>query len=131
MNKSGNHKHLTLSDRVFIEQGLLQECSFKSMADMLYKDPTTISKEIRLHAETSIFCSNRTCNWCKFFSDCDIKAMNSTAPNLSSGTVQLFAKNVSAMILPSTASSLFLLHAAEQKNLHMSVIPAKFRRNVL
>ncbi len=83
MNKSGNHKHLTLSDRVFIEQGLLQGCSFKSMADMLYKDPTTISKEIRLHAETSIFCSNRTCNWCKFFSDCDIKSNELNCPKFN------------------------------------------------
>ena len=83
MNVHGNHKHLTLSDRVFIEQGLLQRCSFKSMADMLRKDPTTISKEIRLHAETSIFYSKQTCCWCKFFSDCDLKGNELNCPKFN------------------------------------------------
>ena len=51
MSKSipGNHKHLTLSDRCFIEQSLLQGLSFRQMAMVLNKDPSTISKEIRLH----------------------------------------------------------------------------------
>ena len=44
-----NHKHLTLSDRTFIEQELVQGSSFKSIADVLGKDPTTISKEVKLH----------------------------------------------------------------------------------
>ena len=44
-----NQKHLTLSDRTFIEQELVQGSSFKSIADVLGKDPTTISKEVKLH----------------------------------------------------------------------------------
>lgn len=45
----GNQKHLTLEDRKYIEKSLNSGCSFKSIARYLCKDPTTISKEIRLH----------------------------------------------------------------------------------
>ena len=45
----GNQKHLTLHDRQFIEDPLDQGLSFREMAKFLCKDPTTISKEIRLH----------------------------------------------------------------------------------
>ena len=43
-NRKEYQKHLTLSDRIYIEQGLLQLMSFKDIAAFLYKDPTTISK---------------------------------------------------------------------------------------
>lgn len=46
----GNHNHLTLSDRIFIEQEISQGHTFRSIARALNKDPSTISKEIRLHA---------------------------------------------------------------------------------
>lgn len=45
----GNQKHLTLDDRLFIENSLNNGCSFKDIARYLCKDPTTISKEVRLH----------------------------------------------------------------------------------
>ena len=45
----GNQKHLTLQDRKFIEDSLNENLSFKEIAKYLWKDPTTISKEIRLH----------------------------------------------------------------------------------
>ena len=45
----GNQKHLTLQDRCYIEDSLNLGMSFKDMARYLCKDPTTISKEIRLH----------------------------------------------------------------------------------
>lgn len=48
-NNKHNHKHLTLSDRTYIEQELVQGSSFKAIADALGKDPTTISKEVKLH----------------------------------------------------------------------------------
>ncbi len=44
-----NGKHLTYSDRVYIEQELVQGSSFKSIAEHLKKDPSTISKEVRSH----------------------------------------------------------------------------------
>lgn len=45
----GNQKHLTLNDRIYIEQQLNKEVSFKDIAKYLCKDPTTISKEVKAH----------------------------------------------------------------------------------
>ena len=44
----GNQKHLTMDDRIIIEKGLDSRESFRSIAMSLGKDPTTISKEIKL-----------------------------------------------------------------------------------
>lgn len=44
-----NNKHLTLDERIFLEQELVKNTSFKRIAELLEKDPTTISKEIRKH----------------------------------------------------------------------------------
>ena len=45
----GNQKHLTLNDRLYIEEPLEQGRSFKDIARYLCKDPTTISKEVKTH----------------------------------------------------------------------------------
>lgn len=45
----GNQKHLTQADRQYIEDSLNAGMSFKDIARYLCKDPTTISKEVRLH----------------------------------------------------------------------------------
>ena len=45
----GNQKHLSLEDRKYIERSLNNGCSFKDIARFLCKDPTTISKEVKLH----------------------------------------------------------------------------------
>lgn len=45
----GNQKHLTLNDRIYIENELSKGTSFKNIAAFLCKDPTTISKVIRAH----------------------------------------------------------------------------------
>lgn len=45
----GNQKHLSLEDRKYIEQSLNHGSSFKDIARFLCKDPTTISKEVKLH----------------------------------------------------------------------------------
>lgn len=39
--------HMTLSDRIVIEQGLREGKSFKDIASIIQKDATTVSKEIR------------------------------------------------------------------------------------
>ena len=49
MSEKNNRQHLTLSDRIYIEQGLERQVSFKDIAGFVGKDPTTISKEIRRH----------------------------------------------------------------------------------
>lgn len=45
----GNHKHLTIDDRLYIEQALDAGVAFTYIARYLCKDPTTISKEIKKH----------------------------------------------------------------------------------
>ena len=45
----GNQKHLTLEDRIYIENELNKGTCFKDIACFLCKDPTTISKEVRAH----------------------------------------------------------------------------------
>lgn len=73
MSKSirGNHSHLTLSDRIFIEQELNQGSTFYSIAKSLHKDPTTISKEVK---RSRTFHSANTfakhCHLCWNYRDC-------------------------------------------------------------
>ena len=75
MSKSikGNGSHLTLSDRIFIEQELLQNSSFRSIASALHKDPSTISKEVRLHSASVPNGYHRfpRCTYCIHFSKCN------------------------------------------------------------
>lgn len=69
-----NQKHLTLTDRTYIEQELSMGSSFKSIAERLHKDPTTISKEVRKNAKD--IKGHRTysrCSKCKHFRSCDIR----------------------------------------------------------
>lgn len=45
----GNHKHLSLADRQYIEKSLNERKSFREIAKYLCKDPSTISKEVWKH----------------------------------------------------------------------------------
>lgn len=63
----GNQKHLTLEDRKYIEKSLNAGYSFKDIARYLCKDPTTLSKEIRLHRLSDWYhkgCFNNAHNFC-------------------------------------------------------------------
>lgn len=42
----GNHTHLTLKDRQYIEEALNNKASFRTIAKYLCKDPSTISNEV-------------------------------------------------------------------------------------
>lgn len=46
----GNQKHIDLSGRIRIEQGLNNGDSFRDIARSINKDPSTISKEVRRHS---------------------------------------------------------------------------------
>lgn len=88
MNKNrpkGNQKHIDLSGRIRIEQGLNNGESFRTIARDLNKDPSTISKEVRRHslvkerksdAFAPIPCANNynpatpKANVCKIFHGC-------------------------------------------------------------
>ena len=74
----GNQKHLTLEDRKYIEKSLNAGCSFKDIARYLCKDPTTISKEIRLHRLSDWYhkgCFNNAHNFCVHRYHCKKKSM--------------------------------------------------------
>lgn len=45
------NKHMTLDDRVEIQECLSKGMIFKAIASRIGKDPTTVSKEIKLHAQ--------------------------------------------------------------------------------
>ncbi len=45
----GNQKHLTLKDRQFIADSLAAGRSFREIGKFLCKDPSTISREVKLH----------------------------------------------------------------------------------
>lgn len=46
------YKHLTLDDRIAIQKGLKETLSFAEIAASIGKDPSTISKEVRVHLTT-------------------------------------------------------------------------------
>ena len=68
-------KHLTLSDRFYIEQELLQGSSFKKIGGMLQKDPTTISKEILRNAKIipGEHHRYRICYYCRLYKVCKLR----------------------------------------------------------
>ena len=47
MKEERTHYHMTLSDRIAIEQGLYDDKCFKEIAARIHKDPTTVSKEVK------------------------------------------------------------------------------------
>ena len=46
-NTIHNQKHLTLTERIYIEQELVQGSTFSSIASIINKDSSTISKEVK------------------------------------------------------------------------------------
>ena len=51
----GNQKHLTIEDRIYIQNELDKGTSFKDIARFLCKDPTTISKEVKVRRSSDWF----------------------------------------------------------------------------
>lgn len=70
VNEIHTQKHLTLSDKIFIEQSLADHCSFKDIASVLKKDPSTISKEVRKHRVLKEGSHYGMKNNCAFLSSC-------------------------------------------------------------
>ncbi len=50
MEEAKKNKHMTLAERIEIEECLRKGMTFKSIAKRVGKDPTTISREVRNHA---------------------------------------------------------------------------------
>ena len=87
------NKHLTLSDRIYIEQELSQGSSFKQIGLSLGKDPSTISKEVKHHASfisTQSYRSRNKCNCCVNWDGCTVRGNN---PCMASCPSHLQCKN--------------------------------------
>lgn len=50
INTEKKNKHMTLEDRIEIQECLSKGMTFKAIARHIGKDPTTVSKEVKLHA---------------------------------------------------------------------------------
>ena len=64
MQKDKKNKHMELEDRIEIQECLCKGMNFKSIARRIGKDPTTVSKEVKLHAidyESSFTKTKDTC----------------------------------------------------------------------
>ncbi len=78
-----NQKHLTLSDRVFIQQELLQKSSFFSIGKALHKDSTTIAKEVKRYSKVTPAKFSYKCNLCINYDDCHIRCKEFNCPKRS------------------------------------------------
>ena len=68
-----NQRHLTLSDRTYIEHAILLNETFVSTAKRLHKDPSTISKEVKNNRQTipPVYkCHIKRCRSCMNNSKC-------------------------------------------------------------
>lgn len=51
-NTEKKNKHMTLDDRIEIQECLNKRMTFKAIAKRISKDPTTVSKEVKLHGQS-------------------------------------------------------------------------------
>ena len=73
MNKN---KHLTQTERIIIEQRLLENQSFKSIGREIGKDPTTVAKEVRSHIHyRRTGCYGKPFNDCLIRKDCTVRRL--------------------------------------------------------
>lgn len=79
--KTHDQKHLTLSNRIYIEQELLQKSSFSSIAKVLHKDPTTIAKEVKRYSKNTPGKHSYKCNLCKLYKECDLRSNELKCPS--------------------------------------------------
>ena len=52
IHEEKKNKHMTLEDRIEIQECLAKGMTFKAIGKRIGKDPTTISKEVKLHGQT-------------------------------------------------------------------------------
>lgn len=69
MKVKQNRNHLTLKERILIQEYLQEGCSIRYIADRLDRSPSTISREIKKHSKKHppTYCD------CLNFSGCDLK----------------------------------------------------------
>ena len=75
-------KHMTKEMRERIEKGIREGESLKEIAKAIDKDPTTISKEVKMHRQNAtthaIFQPQTLCHQCKMFDQCKLTSICKT-----------------------------------------------------
>ena len=72
-NKKKRQRHLTLTDRTYIEQEISCGSTFTNIGLALGKDPTTIAKEVKLHSEVHAASAAATsCRNCVHYEQCEL-----------------------------------------------------------
>lgn len=74
-NSIHNQKHLTLTERIYIEQELVQGSTFSSIASIIDKDPSTISKEVNRARIIEDAGYTGKCHACQNYGDCFRKSI--------------------------------------------------------
>lgn len=74
-NTIHNQKHLTLTERIYIEQELVQGSTFSSIASIIDKDPSTISKEVKRARIIEDARYTGKCHACQNYGDCFRKSI--------------------------------------------------------
>ena len=74
-NTIHNQKHLTLTERIYIEQELVQGSTFSSIASIIDKDPSTISKEVNRARIIEDAGYTGKCHACQNYGDCFRKSI--------------------------------------------------------
>ena len=64
MSNEKKNKHMTLDDRIEIQECLNKGMTFKKIAERIGKDPSTVSKEVKLHGKTYTNSFTRTDECC-------------------------------------------------------------------
>lgn len=115
-------KHLTLSDRIFIEQSLTNHDSFKDMATVLKKDPSTISKEIRKHRsfkKGSHYALKNNCallSSCQHSRICERKLCNSLCKHSKVCDCTKYCPDFSPYLCPSLAKPPYVCNGCPNHN---------------
>ena len=105
-NTIHNQKHLTLTERIYIEQELVQGSTFSSIASIIDKDPSTISKEVKRARIIEDARYTGKCHACQNYGDCFRKSMS--VPILFPGTAVSWASHhMCAMPVTSINGALF------------------------
>lgn len=75
-NKKKKQRHLTLTDRTYIEQELVRGSTFTDIGRALGKDPSTIAKEVKLHYDVrKASVSIHSCSNCMLYKECVLQHM--------------------------------------------------------
>lgn len=85
-----NHKHLTEEQRAFIAEALQSQLSFKKIAEILGKDPTTISKEVkanRVYQPDTLYNAPKS-NLCIHSITCDVVLTDNGSEFLDMGVIE-------------------------------------------